>query len=174
MKNTELLVYMLEDIRKVTLKGVSGLTKEQLFTKPIQGEFPIGAYLMHLAEVDLFWLNVLNGIEIDAELKKRSYSDTWFDSGDKFNPPKVPIEIEEYLDVLQLGRSRVLEYIKSLYDNDLEEIITQKWMSGGVENSSSFSRKWVIYHLIEHEAHTRGQMFMLIRMAGFKKKGENN
>ncbi len=165
---------MLEDIRKVTLKGVIGLTKEQLFAEPVPSEFPIGAYLMHLAEVDLFWLNVLNGIEIDAELKKRSFADKWFDSGDTYNPPKEPIEIEEYLDVMQLCRRSVIEYIQTLNDADLEEIITQRWQSDGEERSRSFSRKWVIYHLIEHEAHTRGQMFMLIRMAGFKKKRENN
>lgn len=48
MKNTELLIFMLDDIRNVTLSGIKGLTKEQLFAEPVPGEFPIGSYLMHL------------------------------------------------------------------------------------------------------------------------------
>ncbi len=100
MTNTELIKYMLNDIRSITLKGVSGLTKEQLFAEPVKGEFPIGAYLMHLAEVDLFWLSVLNGLESDTELKRRSYADKWFDAGDTYDPPTEAIEPEEYIDTM--------------------------------------------------------------------------
>ncbi len=172
MKNTELLIYMLEDIRKITLKGVSGLTKEQLFAEPVSGEFPIGAYVMHLAECDLWWLHVMDGKEQDVELSKRAYSNTWFDSGKDFNPPKEAIEIEEYLDVLEKCRAKVIKYIESLNEDELEGKVSFLFADG--KKSKEFTRKWIIYHLIEHEAHTRGQMFMLIRMAGFKKKGENN
>lgn len=174
MKNTDLLIYMLEDIRKITLKGVSGLTKEQLFAEPVPGEAPIGAYLMHLAECDLGWLQVLDGNEPDAELSKRSYYSTWFDSGKDFNPPKSIIEIEEYIDVITKCRARVIDYIKTLNDEELDPEFTVVRKFDGKEFTKSYTRKWIIYHLIEHEAHTRGQMFMLIRMAGFKNKGENN
>lgn len=172
MKNTDLLIYMLEDIRKVTLKGVSGLTKEQLFREPVPGEFCIGAYLMHLAECDLWWLHVMNGEPEDAELRKRAYSNAWFDAGEEFNPPKDAVAPEEYVDVLEKCRRKVIEYIKGLSEDELEGKVSFTFADG--KRSREFTRKWIIYHLIEHEAHTRGQMFMLIRMAGFKKKGENN
>jgi uncharacterized damage-inducible protein DinB len=174
MKNTELIIYMLEDIRKETLRGVNGLTKEQLFSEPIPGEFPIGSYLMHLAEVDLGWLNVLDGKEADPELAKRAYDCAWFDAGDTYNPPKEALEIEEYMDVMSKCRSKVIDYINSIKDEDLEKKVYRRWTHNGEEKSKEFTPKWILYHLIEHEAHTRGQMFILIRMAGFKKKGENN
>lgn len=174
MKNTELLIYMLEDIRKVTLKGVSGLSKEQLFQEPLLGEFPIGAYLMHLGECDLGWLQVLDGKEPDTELAKRSYYNIWFDSGKDFNPPKQAIDIEEYLDVMAKCRAKVIDYIKSIDDSLLDVKYSFTRTYEGKDYTKEYTRKWIIYHLIEHEAHTRGQMFMLIRMAGFKKKGENN
>jgi len=165
---------MLEDIRKVTLKGVSGLSKEQLFAEPVPGEAPIGAYMMHLAECDLGWLETLTGKEQDAELKKRSYYDVWFDTGKNYDPPKNIIEIEEYLDTMAKCREKLTEYIDSITDDDLETKVYRRWTHNGEEKSKEFTPKWILYHLIEHEAHTRGQMFMLIRMAGFKKKGENN
>ncbi len=166
---------MLEDIRKVTLKGVSGLTKEQLFSEPVKGEFCIGAYLMHLAECDLGWLQVLDGKEIDEELKQKSYFERWFDvPKDLYNPPKEPIEVEEYLDAIAQCRAKVIEHIKSLNDSDLDGMVSIIRKIDGKDVLKEHIRKWIIYHLIEHEAHTRGQMFLLIRMAGFKKRGENN
>jgi uncharacterized damage-inducible protein DinB len=174
MTNTELIKYMLNDIRSITLKGVSGLSKEQLFSEPLKGEFPIGAYLMHLAEVDLFWLSIMNGKEIEPELKRRSYADKWFDAGDTYDPPTDAIEPEEYIDTLAKCRSKVVEYIDSISDSDLEKPVYMRWTHNGEDKSKEFTPKWILYHLIEHEAHTRGQMFMLIRMAGFKEKRANN
>jgi len=174
MKNTELLIYMLEDIRKETIRGISGLTKEQLFAEPLPGEYSIGAYLMHIAECDLAWLKTLTGSEPDEELKRRSYYDKWFDSRKTDNYPKEAIEIEEYLDTIAKCRALVIDHCRSLSDEDLEGLVYSRWVVNGEERSQEYTRKWIIYHLIEHEAHTRGQMFLLIRMAGFKKKGENN
>lgn len=173
-KQIDLFIYMLEDIRRITLKGVGGLTKQQLFQEPIPGEFCIGSYLMHLAEVDLGWLQVMDGKEPEEELKKKSYYGTWFDSDTACNPPKEPLEVEEYIDTLTKCRVKLIEYIKTLSDFDLEKKFSVTRNYDGKEVIKEYTRKWIIYHLIEHEAHTRGQMFMLIRIAGFKKKAENN
>jgi len=168
----ELLKYILEDIRRVTLKGVTGLTKEQLFAEPVQGEFSIGAYLMHLGECDLGWLKTLSGENQPEDLKKRVFYDGWFDvPPEEFNPPKETIETEEYINAITEARKRLLDYMDTMTDEDLKKKVKIK-KKPTVE--VDITKKWIIYHLIEHEAHTRGQMFMLIRMAGFKKKGENN
>ena len=164
-----LLKFMMEDIRRVTLKGISGLTKEQLFAEPIKGEFPIGAYLMHLGEAELGWLQTLTGEKQPNEIKKRVYYSAWYDvPPDKYNPPTEPIEPAEYIGAITEARKSVLDYLDSLDDSNLEETVFLKHRKVDV------TKKWIFYHLIEHEAHTRGQMFLLIRMAGFKKKGENN
>jgi len=174
-KQIELLIYLLEDIRKVTLKGVSGITKEQLFQEPVKGEYSIGSYLMHLVECDLGWLRTLTGKEPDEELKRRAYYAVWFDCPEEFaKPPKEPIEIDEYIDTITKCRAKLIEHIKTLTDEDLEgTVILHKNFLGEVVNKK-YIRKWIITFLIQHEAHTRGQMFMLMRMAGFKAKGENN
>jgi uncharacterized damage-inducible protein DinB len=168
----ELLKYLLQDIRKVTLKGISGLTEQQLFTEPAAGEFPIGAYIMHLGECDLGWLGTLSGQEQPEDLKKRVYYGAWFDvPPEDFNPPREAIETGEYVNAITEARKRLLDYMDTINDEDLQIKVKLK-KSNGIE--VGVTKKWIIYHLIEHEAHTRGQMFMLIRMAGFKTKGENN
>ncbi len=161
-----LLKWMLEDIRKVTLEGVSHLTKEQLFTPPIEGEYPIGAYLMHLGEVDLGWLEVISGTSQPDDIKKRSYYGAWYDvPKENYNPPKQPPEPNEYFEVLETTRKYFIDYMSTLKDQELEDIIVRK--RGDIERR--YTKKWIIYHVLEHEAHTRGQMFMLIRKAGWKK-----
>lgn len=164
-----LLKWMLEDVRNETLKGVNHLTREQLFQPPVKDEFPIGAYLMHLAEVDISWLEIISGNDQPDELKRKSYFDKWFDSRENYDPPKEAPEIKDYFDILEQTRQNFLDYVSELKDNQLEEEVILKRKKGDIK----FSRKWIIYHILEHEAHTRGQMFMLIRKAGWNKIRQN-
>jgi uncharacterized damage-inducible protein DinB len=163
----ELLKWMLEDVRKVTIGGVEHLTKEQLFTPPIEGEYPIGSYLMHLCEVDLGWLRTLSGIKQPEEIKKRAYYNAWYDvAKEDFNPPKQPLEVKEYFDIMALTRKMFLDHVSSLKDSELNDVIVRKFK----DTERRYTKKWIIYHILEHEAHTRGQTFMLIRKAGWNKK----
>lgn len=160
-----LLWWMLDDVRKVTMKGIEGLSKEQLFQPPIEGEYPVGAYIMHLAEAEVYWLQVLTGAKIDKEIKKKIYYDSWMDlSKSDTESPKAPLEINEYLDAIYDVRELLKEYMLSLKDSDLDGFLVQQRKDG----EHNILRKWIIYHLIEHEAHHRGQMMLLIRKAGFK------
>lgn len=160
----ELMKWMLQDIRKVTLEGIKGLTKEQLFEPPIEGEYSIGAYLMHFAECEIYWYEQFSGDTVSDELKKRAYSNVWFDPGGEANPPTSPPEVQEYLSVLDEIRNIVMNGMDKLTDEDLETEVDFKVREGEMR----FSKKWILYHLIEHEAHHRGQMFMLIRMGKLK------
>jgi len=161
----QLLKWMLEDVRKETVSGVGHLSKDQLFQAPVEGEPSIGSYLMHLGECDMSWQEILSGTEQPADLKKRCYFDKWFDVPDP-DPPKEPIEVNEYLETIAATRKNFLDYINGMNDDQLEEEVIMKRKSGEVK----IKKKWIIYHIIEHEAHHRGQMFMLIRKAGWNKK----
>ncbi|MEO8663907.1 MAG: DinB family protein [Ignavibacteria bacterium] len=157
--------WMFEDLRSETLKGVKHLTKEQMMQSPLEGEFPIGSYLMHLAECDIYWLEQLSGTEQPAGLKKKAYYDKWFDSPES-DPPTEALEVNTYLDVIAEARKNFLDYLSSMTDEQLEETIVRQ----GKVKTQEMPKKWIVYHLLEHEAHHRGQMFMLIRKAGWNKK----
>jgi len=160
---------MLEDVRKVTLDGVDHLSKEQLYQTPIEGEYPVGSFLMHFAECDVSWLEMLSGIEQSDDLKKRSYYNVWYDPSEEASPPPEPLEIKVYLDTIAETRKNFLDYVSTLSDEDLESEVTIQGRSG----ERRIKKKWIIYHIIEHEAHHRGQMFMLIRKAGWNKKNNS-
>lgn len=158
---------MIEDVRKVTLSGIQHLSEDQLFESPsdTDKEFPIGSYLMHLAECDIFWLEVLSGIDQPEELKKRCYYNSWFDPSETPRFPESPIEFSVYKEVIDEARKNFLDYVSEMDDSQLEEEVSIK----GDTSGRKIKKKWIIYHILEHEAHHRGQMFMLLRQAGWNK-----
>ncbi|MBP9192675.1 MAG: DinB family protein [Ignavibacteria bacterium] len=166
-KQIELLKWMLEDVRKVTLYGVEHLSKEHLFESPSDSEkeYPVGSYLMHLAECDIFWLEVLSGIDQSDELKKRCYYNSWYDPSEIPDFPESPIEFSVYQSVIDEARKNFLNYLSEMEDSQLDEEVSIK----GDTSGKKFKKKWIIYHILEHEAHHRGQMFMLLRQAGWNK-----
>ncbi|MDQ3194418.1 MAG: DinB family protein [Bacteroidota bacterium] len=161
-----LFTWMLEDVRKETLEGVKHLTKEQLMQSPIENEYPIGTYLMHLAETDIDWLEDLSGIEQPEVLKKKCFYMKWFARLKTSELPSEMVEIEDYLSVMSEARKNFLDFVLAMYDEQLEEFVFDRRSGKTIQ----WQKKWIIYHLLEHEAHHRGQMFMLIRKAGLNKK----
>ena len=163
-EKVELLKWMLEDVREETLKGLSTLTEEQLFESALKNEFPIGAYVMHLCECDIHWLEVISGSVISDEMKQRCYFDKWFDPSGESSPPKNILKLEEYSSALRDTRKMFLDYVGNLNDEELDDTVVMKSKRGDL----NISKKWIIYHIIEHEAHHRGQIFLLMRQSGWK------
>ena len=164
-----LLKWMLEDVRKETLEGVKHLTKEKLFQIPVEGEYPIGAYLMHIADCEIDYLEFLSGVKQPIELKKRSYQDKWFRPDGEPSPPQIALEVSEYFETLAAVRKKLLDYISTLKDSELDKIIIRNIEGNEIKRM----RKQIVFASIEHEIHHRGQMFMLIRIAGWNKKKAN-
>ncbi|CAN5569974.1 hypothetical protein BH10BAC5_BH10BAC5_13290 [soil metagenome] len=173
-KEVELFKYMLEDVRKVTLKGIDWLNEYQLFHSLIDDEAPIGAYLMHLAEVDIYWYEVLTGEIVNSELKKRCYYNAWYDCDPKsYSPPISPLLHEDYFNVMKDTRKLFIDFLEVSNDSDLEGEVEIKRAKG----KKIISKKWIVYHILEHEAHHRGQIFFMIRKSGIQKevfKGKKN
>jgi uncharacterized damage-inducible protein DinB len=161
----QLLKWMLDDVRQETLKGIQGLDKEQLFKPPVNGEYPVGSYILHLAECEIHWLQRMTGEKTGEDLKEKIYFDKWFDPSGEAAPPDEAPDVEYYHQMLYEARKIVNDTLDNMTDEDLNDDVKWKWG----ETEYSRSKKWIIYHLIEHEAHHRGQMFMLMRMGGMLK-----
>jgi uncharacterized damage-inducible protein DinB len=163
---TGLLLWMLDDVRKELLEGLQGLTKEQLMSAPCEGEYALGAYLLHQCQADAWWYSVMSGKEFSSELIKK-FDYKWFMRGENAKPPEVPLEPEQYIALMEEARDVVRAHIRGLKDAELDKEVSFKHK----EKEYSMSVRWIIYHLIEHEAHHRGQMFLLKRKGGLGKKG---
>jgi len=167
---TQLLKMMLEDARRKTIKGIEGVTKEQLFSPPVSNEDCIGSYLMHLGECDLGWYEELTGEKLPQELKDRNYYGVWIGCPvEEAHPPKEALEVEEYISAITDARKPILDFLEKIDDNVLDEIVIAYKGHGDIK----MTKRDIINRLISHENHTRGQMFLLMRMGGIKPNFDN-
>jgi uncharacterized damage-inducible protein DinB len=167
---SQLLKLMLEDARRKTLKGIEGLTKEQLFAQPIPNEDCMGAYLMHFGECEIGWYEEFTGEKLPQELKDRNYYGVWIGCPkEEAHPPKEAPEVEDYLSALADVRKLWIDYLDKMKDEELDDIVVAYKGHSDIK----MTKRDIINRLISHENHTRGQMFLLMRMGAIKPNFDN-
>jgi len=162
---TQLLKLQMEDARRKTLKGIEGITKEQLFAHPVPNESCLGAYLMHLGECEIGWYEEISGEVLPDDLKKRNYYDAWIGYPlEQAKGPKEAPEIEEYLSAISDVRKYWLSFLDKINDSELDDVVIAYKGHGDVP----MTKRDIVNRIISHENHTRGQIFLLARMGGIK------
>jgi uncharacterized damage-inducible protein DinB len=145
-------IWCLEDVRRTILERISGLSQATLDRKP-NGGHSIGSLLYHIAliEADWFYEDVLGG-EWNPEIR------SLFPQEDRNNDNTL-IHIEgqdlaEHLHRLKSVRDELLSHFRSMDITD--------WRTRRILKEYDVTPEWVIYHLIEHESHHRGQIFQML------------
>jgi len=148
-------LWQLEDVRRRTLEYVDGLDEEQLAWTPDARVESIGTLLLHIAAVERSWI----GEDID----RRPMGEEW--------APAFPIHLRIdqvrgqplrfFIDKLDEVRRETRSVLAALNDGDLSRSVVPLDPGG---SEGSFSIEWILYHLVEHEAHHRGQISLLKRL----------
>ncbi len=130
---------------------------EAIIWSPYPNGPSIGGLLLHLASTELFWIQkVANGVEISPEHPAEKYDSTM----DQYLPhwPIPPNEpIQWYFKIQDDTRTEMIDLI--LAHND---------PSRGYENRrGSFTYRWILAHIVEHDSYHGGQAVLLHEM--FKK-----
>ncbi|WP_347550752.1 DinB family protein [Pseudalkalibacillus hwajinpoensis] len=143
-------------------------TREKLLSMVIEVEFQelhyryssfptVGAYLLHIAQIELWWVkNALMGEVVTEEEKKHYY----FQEKQIISAPD-----DKELSWFQARLAEVRELTRSFYNN-LSDVEYRKpgpevMMNG---ESHAYSPEWIISHLVDHEAYHRGQAAMVLKM----------
>ncbi len=130
-------------IRLEMLEAVKGLTQEQLAWKTASHPNSIGGLLAHIAECEYYWIDV-------AALGKDGQGDF-----ERFEKAQTKADI---LTVLEEGSATVSDYLHQEDMDDWDEVFYD------VEGGEKVSKRWLVWHVVEHQARHRGQIFMLMRM----------
>lgn len=145
-------IWCLEDVRRTILERISGLSQSELDTK-LYGGHSIGSLLYHIAliEADWFYEEVLGGewnpkIRSLLPLEDRNIDDTLTNIEGQV--------LDEHLHRLKSVRDELLTHFRSM---DLQD-----WRKPRSLTHYDVTPEWVIYHLIEHESHHRGQIFQML------------
>jgi uncharacterized damage-inducible protein DinB len=146
-------LWCLEDVRRTLIKELTGISQSILDTK-IDERQTIGALLYHIALIEADWLYVeVLDTEWDPEISSLFPLDSRSEDGSLTHIEEQ--SLEEHFYRLNKVREVFLSHFRSM---DLTD-----WRKPRVLEHYDVTPEWVVYHLIEHESHHRGQIFQLLR-----------
>ncbi|MEH7883867.1 DinB family protein [Bacillus sp. JJ1609] len=146
-------IWCLEEVRNQLIAKLSGISQE-LLDKKLEDRQSIGTLLYHIAFVEAGWLfgEVLEKEEWDPEISALFPVEGWT------NGKLTHFEgerIEEHFSRLKKVREVFLSVFKAMTKED--------WRKARVLEEYDVTPEWVVYHLIDHESHHRGQIFQMLR-----------
>lgn len=123
---------------------------EAITWQPAPGMHSIGAELLHIADVEVYWLECFAaGRPRDPEeLKLLLSEETNQDEGIWPTPPAEPIQW--YFDLHDRLRKRAWEAVREIEPKRVYE-----------RRSNSFTFGWILAHVVEHDSYHGGQAVLL-------------
>lgn len=147
-----LLAAQLQDATRDWRVELGEPTRKALVWQPHELGHSIGAILLHLADSEAFWMMQATGVRRPRGEAKALLASEIRQYGGKWPvPPDEPLAW--YYGVMDGIRARTLESLRTLDDPD-RLIQKPAW---GVE----LSVKWIVSHIILHEAYHGGQAVLL-------------
>lgn len=148
----------MEDVRARTLKYINGLSQRQLSWYPNEKCESIATLLLHIAAAERSW--------IGEDIMRKPMEEWWKIAFPiRYNIPQVSgKKLSYFTDILATTRQETKDALKTLTDDDLTREIAPL-DPGELDNAEKrFSIEWILYHLVEHEAHHKGQIAVMKRL----------
>jgi uncharacterized damage-inducible protein DinB len=134
-------------IRLELVEAVKELTQEQLDWKPGNHPNSIASLLIHIAECEYYWIEVAARGKAGAGGFKRF---------------ETARQKEDILGLLDEGFQTLSCFLQEEDIDDWDRHFYE------VEGGEEVSRRWLVWHVVEHQARHRGQIFMLMRMQNMR------
>ncbi len=144
-------------VRKELVAGVEKLTPEQLAWKFDQHPATIGQLLAHIAEAEAWWIQTVatDGCEYTPGMFERF--EQW---GSRENCLAL---LDETLEI-------TTRYLEGASVADWDQVFYR--VKGVRDDGETFdykvSQRWLVWHVVEHQARHRGQIFTLMRAQGLE------
>jgi len=142
MKLSEMFSHW-DQIRSDLLVTIDKFGEDELSFAPFPGSWPVGKIMLHIADTEDYWLHTL----VRGELP-----DTYYELADY--PTKATIK-----GVLERARNRTVPWLAGLTERDLDTQYTGR-------HDETYTLRWIIWHVIEHEIHHRGELSMALGLLG--------
>lgn len=146
----------LTEAREDLLATLADLTQEELHTKLLPGAHSIAAILWHMANVELWWIQtVLQGTPPDEATRQRF----GLTEPGELNTPPSTMTLAQFLALMAEARQATLAAYETVTD---EAFTTADRLRPGGQRL--YAPEWILFNLVDHEAHHRGQIAMLKRL----------
>lgn len=145
-----LLYGALEDSSREWRQELGSVSVEALTWQPFPKGYSIGTLLLHIAEVEGWWVQeIIGGTPYSLPELSRLSSEIEVDKMIWPTPPNEPLEW--YMDILKRIRAETLECLQGV---DPLGIRTS-------QSNNTFTPQWVMAHVVEHDSYHGGQAVML-------------
>jgi uncharacterized damage-inducible protein DinB len=125
---------------------------------PFLGAHSIGGLALHIGEAEWFFMQmIVSGHQLTDEDSKAPY---WDILDDIERVARNGYTAEFCLKEIEKIRNQTRDVLFSYNDKDLERIISFERRG----ETTEYNLRWVLHHLIDHEAQHKGQIFMLKRL----------
>jgi hypothetical protein len=157
--------WQLDDQLSRLKESVAGMTTESLQWQLRPGMNTVGMLLAHLAVVEIFWLLVVpRGLpfENSDEVIKPIIGISGYDDGlplkeDGLHPQALAGKtLDDYLRMLEDTRAATHAELQRWTDDELDHTHAMQ--------EHTFSRGWILYHVLEHLCAHYGQILLLNHM----------
>jgi uncharacterized damage-inducible protein DinB len=132
-----------EEVRAGLLATIDRFEEHELAFVALPGGWPAGEVMLHIAEVEDIWLHSV----VRGELGEIGY---WL----RDYHTKAAIR-----DVLARARERTQRFLDSVTLTDLDNRYTGR-------DGAAYPLRWIIWHVLEHEVHHRGELSMTLGLLG--------
>ena len=148
----------MEEVRGQLNVAVKTIPDDLIGKPAFLGAHSIGGLVLHIGEAEWFWMQmVVSGHQLTDEDKKAPY---WDVLDDLERVAREGYTAEFCLREIEKIRNQTRDVLFAYNDKDLERIIT--FTRKG--ETTEYNLRWILHHLIDHEAQHKGQIFMLKRL----------
>jgi len=155
----------MEEVREQLREAVQGMPDDHIGHPAIPGAHAIGALVLHIGEAEWYWMQcVVSGHKVTEEIRCAPY---WDVLKDPQSFPGKSYSAEFCLNEIKKLREHTHETLAAFKDSDLERIFSIERRGETHERSL----RWILHHLIDHEAQHKGQILMLKRLQGLTNEG---
>jgi uncharacterized damage-inducible protein DinB len=148
----------MDEVREQLQQAVEGMTSDQLGRRAVPGAHSIAALVLHIGEAEWWWMQCnVSGHKLTPEDRQAPYWDV-LKRPDSFASKLYSAQF--CLDEIAKIRNQTHDLLASFNDDDLERIISFERRGERHEHSL----RWILHHLIDHEAQHKGQILMLKRL----------
>lgn len=133
-----------EQVRADLLATIDKFSDAELAFKPFEGAWSVGQIALHIADCEDNWLH---GV-VRGEVK-----------------PWIFYDFAQYstrsaiLELLERAHKKTVMFLDTLVEQDLETIYH-------IPTGHGFSLRWIIWHVLEHEIHHRGELSLIHGLLG--------
>lgn len=148
----------MEEVREQLRASVNEMTKEELARRAVAGAHSIGALVLHIGEAEWWWMQcILSSHKLTAEDRAKPFWDVLKDR-EKF--AGLNFTASDCLRTIDEIREQTRQTLSPFDERDFDRPFNFNLRGTQYE----YSLRWILHHLVDHEAQHKGQILMLKRL----------